>query len=129
MIAPEIRERLWSFLGGIARKNHMKALAVGGSGDNVHVLVSLPATIPVAKAVQLLKGGSSKWVHDTFPERRHFAWQEGYGAFTIGISQVRETVSYIDHQEQHHKQRSFQGEFVAFLKRHRIAYDERYVWD
>ena len=128
MIAPEIRERLWSFLGGIARKNHMKALAVGGSDDHVHVLVSLPATIPVAKAVQLLKGGSSKWVHDTFPERRFFAWQEGYGAFTIGISQVRETVSYIDHQEQHHKQRSFQGEFLAFLKRHRIAYDERYVW-
>ena len=67
MISPEVRERLWAYLGGIARENGMKALAIGGTDDHVHVLVSLPSTLPVAKAIQLLKGGSSKWLHDTFP--------------------------------------------------------------
>lgn len=127
-ISPEFRQRLWAFLGGIARENGMKALAVGGTADHVHVLLALPATVPLAKAVQLLKGGSSKWVHDTFPGHRLFAWQEGYGAFSLSISHLRQTVAYIQRQEEHHKRRSFQSEFLAFLKRHGIAYDERYVW-
>jgi len=73
VIAPEFRDRLWSFIGGIARKNGMKALAVGGTGDHVHLLLAIPATMPVAKAVQLIKGGSSKWVHDTFGRRVNFS--------------------------------------------------------
>ncbi|MDQ6624485.1 MAG: IS200/IS605 family transposase, partial [Verrucomicrobiota bacterium] len=98
-LTSEIRERLWPYLDGIARENEMKALAIGGVGDHVHVLVSLPATMPVAKAMQLLKGNSSKWMHETFPALHAFAWQEGYGAFSIGVSGVEETVAYIRAQE------------------------------
>ena len=82
------RERLWPFLGGIARQNKMKAIEIGGIEDHVHILLSLPATMPIAKALQLIKGGSSKWVHETFPEHRLFAWQEKYGAFSVSESRM-----------------------------------------
>ncbi|HLA85383.1 MAG TPA: transposase [Thermoguttaceae bacterium] len=91
-------------------------------------LLSLPTTVSLAQAIQFIKGGSSKWVHDTFLEHNAFTWQEGYGAFSIGVSQVEDTVSYIASQAEHHRKRTFQEEFLAFLKRHGIAYDERYLW-
>ena len=107
----------------------MKSLAVGGVEDHVHVLLSLPSTVSVSKALQLIKGGSSKWVHDTFPAYRHFSWQEGYGAFRIGIAQVDDTIAYMDRQLEHHRKRSYQDEFLAFLEKHQIDYDPRYLWD
>jgi REP element-mobilizing transposase RayT len=85
-LTPDLRERLWPYLGGIARKNQIKTLAIGGVADHVHILLSLPATLSIAKATQLLKGNSSKWIRETFPKMRSFAWQEGYGAFSVGIS-------------------------------------------
>ncbi len=100
-LTAEIRARLWPYLGGIARENEMKALAIGGVADHVHFLVSLPATMPVAKAMQLLKGNSSKWMHETFPQLQAFAWQEGYGAFSMGVSGMEETSRYIRTQEEH----------------------------
>jgi len=122
------REKLWAYVGGIARKNGMKAIAVAGTNDHLHVLLSVPAAMSLAKAAQLIKGGSSKWVHDHYPQHRLFAWQEGYGAFSVGISQMEETIAYILNQEKHHKRRTFQDEFLAFLEKHRIEYDPRYVW-
>ena len=116
-------------MGGIARDHRMKALSIGGVEDHVHILLSLPSTIAVAKAIQLIKGGSSKWIHENFPKHRNFSWQEGYGAFSIGISQVATTNRYIAGQEEHHRKVSFQEEFLAFLKKHEIEYDERYIWD
>jgi REP element-mobilizing transposase RayT len=107
----------------------MKPLAIGGVEDHVHALLSLPTTLSVAKAIQLIKGGASKWVHDTFPEHRGFAWQEGYGAFSIGVAQVDDTIGYIGRQAEHHRQRTYQEEFLAFLERHHIEYDPRYIWD
>jgi REP element-mobilizing transposase RayT len=127
LITPEMQERLWAYLGGIAKQNDMRALAIGGVEDHVHVLLSLPSTMPIAKAVQLLKGGSSKWVHETFPDKL-FAWQEGYGAFSVGISQVDDTVAYIRGQAEHHQRRTFQEEFLAILEKHGIQYDPKYVW-
>ena len=88
MIKPELQQRLWSYLGGIARENKIKALIVGGVEDHVHVLLSIPSMLSLAKSIQLLKGNSSKWIHDTFKEHQSFAWQEGYGAFSIGVSGV-----------------------------------------
>ena len=85
LISPEVQPRLWAFLGGVARKNGFKALIVGGTENHVHILLSLPATLPLAKAVQLVKGASSRWMNEKFETR--FAWQEGYGAFTVGVSQ------------------------------------------
>lgn len=129
LISPMLEQRLWPYLGGIARTNHFKALAIGGVEDHVHLLLSLPSTMPIAKAIQLIKGGSSKWVHDEFAEQRDFGWQEGYGAFSIGISQVPVTVRYIENQREHHRKKTFQEEFLAFLERHGIEYDPRYIWD
>jgi len=102
----------------------MKALAIGGVADHVHMLISLPGTLSVSKALQLLKGNSSKWIHDTFPKLHSFKWQEGYGAFSIGISAVQATVRYICDQAEHHRKRSFRDEFVAMLRRHGLDYDE-----
>ena len=129
LIFPDLRERLWPFLGGIARQNNMKALEIGGMPDHVHILLSLPSTLPIAKALQLLKGGSSKWVHDTFREHWRFAWQVKYGAFGVSVSILDKTIDYIKNQERHHRKMTFQEEFVALLKKHRITYDEQYLWE
>lgn len=126
-LSPEIAPRIHSYIGGIARANGFKTLAVGGVEDHVHVLMSLPATISAARATQLIKGGSSLWIHETFADQRHFAWQQAYGAFSIGISQIAATKTYIANQREHHKRRDFRAEFIAFLKKHGIEYDERYV--
>jgi REP element-mobilizing transposase RayT len=128
LIDAELQERLWPYLGGIAAENKMRASVVGGVEDHVHMVVSLPSKMDVAKAMQLIKGGSSKWIHDTFPNQRAFAWQDGYGAFSIGVSQLAATRKYIENQQEHHRKQSFQEEFVAFLKKHAIDYDPRYIW-
>jgi putative transposase len=127
-ITPEMQQRLWPFIGGIAKENGMKTLAIGGVADHVHVLLSLPATMAVAKAMQLIKGGSSKFVHETFPDQQAFAWQEGYGAFSVSISHIEETVAYIQRQAEHHRKKTFEEEFRAFLHKHNIECDERQVW-
>ena len=128
LITANLQERLWPFMGGIAREQGFKALAIGGVEDHAHVLLSLSATMPVARAIQMVKGASSKWIHDTFPEHRTFAWQEGYGAFSIGVSQVDATIAYIRSQPEHHRRMTFQEEFRMILKKHGIEWDEKYVW-
>src|SRR5262245_18170488 len=110
-ITPELRGRLWPFLGGIARQNEMKAIEIGGMRDHVHVLLPMPSTLSIAKSMQLIKGGSSKWVHDTFPQLRIFCWQSKYGAFSVSISQLDKTIAYIKDQEEHHRKMTFQEEF------------------
>jgi putative transposase len=129
LISPGLQERLWPYLGGIARENRMRAVEIGGVADHVHMLLSLPATLSLAQALQLIKGGSSKWVHDTFPEHRLFGWQVKYGAFSVSVSQLDKTMHYIKNQAEHHQWMTFQEEFVALLKKHRIAYDERFLWE
>ena len=123
-----LRNRLWAYMGGIARENKIKPVSIGGTMDHAHMLISIPAIIPVAKAVQLVKGGSSKWLHENISSFRNFAWQEGYGAFSIGASQVDEVAAYIARQEEHHRVKSFQEEYLNYLKEYRIEYDERYLW-
>ncbi|NOX88130.1 MAG: IS200/IS605 family transposase [Calditrichaeota bacterium] len=128
LITNDLEKRLWSYMGGIAKNNKIKTLAIGGVEDHVHLLLSLPQTISVAKAIQLIKGGSSTWVHETFPNHNNFNWQEGYGAFSVSISLVEETINYIKNQKEHHKKKTFKEEYIAFLKKHCIEYDERYIW-
>ena len=127
-ISGELQKRLYPNIGGIAREIGFKALCIGGTDNHVHVLISLNPTINIAKAVQLMKGGSSKWIHETFPEEKQFAWQEGYGAFSIGLSQMYQTRKYIENQETHHKKVSFQDEYLEFLRKNNIDYDEKYVF-
>lgn len=119
IIPLELKDRLWPYIAGIARLNKFKALAVGGMPDHAHILLSLPPTMPIAKALQLIKGGSSKWINDHLP-RRSFAWQDAYAAFSIGISQVENTVRYINNQERHHKRMSAADELARMLERHGI---------
>jgi REP element-mobilizing transposase RayT len=129
LIHSPLRERLWPFLGGIARQHDMKAMEIGGMPDHVHILLSLPSTLSIAKGLQLIKGGSSKWVHDTFREHWQFGWQVKYGAFGVSASLLDKTIQYIKRQEHHHRKMTFQEEFLALLKKHQIAFDERYLWE
>ena len=125
VLTPEIQARLWPYIGGIARAHKISALAVGGVADHVHILISLPPAIALSKVIQLLKGNSSKWLHEEFKELRSFNWQEGYGAFSISISGVEDTKKYIAGQAEHHRQKTFLEEFKAFLEKHGHAYEER----
>jgi putative transposase len=126
-IDSELEPRLWSYLGGIAREKRMKELAIGGTMDHLHALLSLTGMMSFAKAVQLIKGGSSKWVHDTFPGLQRFAWQEGYGAFSVSASQVPKTIAYIKNRKEHHQKKTFMKELLELLQRHGIEYDPRFV--
>ena len=127
-IDSDLESRLWPYLGGIARENRMKALAIGGTADHMYALLSLPGMMSFAKAIQLVKGGSSKWINDTFPGQKKFAWQEGYGAFSVSASQVSKTIAYINNQKEHHRKKTFQEEFVELLTKHGIEYDQRYAF-
>ncbi|MFA6567555.1 MAG: IS200/IS605 family transposase [Victivallales bacterium] len=127
-LTPEIRERLFPYFGGIAKSNDFLLLKAGGIENHVHLLVSLRQDIETSRTLQLLKGGSSKWIHDTFPNLRNFAWQEGYGAFSIGVSQIKATEEYIANQEEHHRKLSFREEYISFLKKHNIKYNDKYVF-
>jgi len=98
-IDSELEARLWPYIGGIATENRMKPLAIGGTADHLHALLSLPGMMSFAKAVQLIKGGSSKWIHDTFARQEKFGWQEGYGAFSVSASQIPKTIAYINNQK------------------------------
>jgi putative transposase len=122
-----VRERLWPYLGGIARENRMKALEVGGTADHVHLLLSIPAGMALSKALQNIKGGSSHWLKETFPALAGFAWQDGYGAFTISQSQLDGVREYIRNQEEHHSTRTFAEEYQAFLEKHYIEFDRRFL--
>jgi len=128
-IKPLIEQRIWAFLGGIARENKMKAITIGGVEDHLHLLLAIPPTLTVSKALQLLKGGSSAWIKQTFPGMRRFGWQDGYGAFTVSKSQIPQVTAYIQVQRKHHRKKTFQEEFKAFLKKHDIEYDERICGD
>jgi REP element-mobilizing transposase RayT len=97
--------------------------------DHVHLALALPPTQSVSKALQLLKGGSSKWIKDTLPQLRGFAWQDGYGAFSVSKSNLPEIVAYIQNQCEHHRLKTFKEEFMTFLVRHGVEYNERYLWD
>lgn len=128
-ILPAWEPRLYEYIGGILRAEKNCLIAAGGMPDHVHLLVSLGRELSIADTVRLVKSNSSKWLHESFPDSRDFAWQAGYGAFAVSFSNLGQVKGYIDHQAEHHRVRSYQDEFREFLKRHQIEYDERYVWD
>jgi REP element-mobilizing transposase RayT len=127
-IKPEIESRVWAYIGGVARAHKLTALQVGGIEDHVHALVIALAALSPSKIAQYLKGDSSKWIHQEFPELRDFAWQDGYGAFTVSKSNLPDVISYIESQREHHNKQTFQEEYLNFLNKHEIDYDGRYVW-
>jgi REP element-mobilizing transposase RayT len=115
-IPEKMQERLWAYMAGIARNHDMRPLAIGGIEDHVHALISLPGTMSIAAAVQLLKSNSSRWINEQRPPR--FEWQEGYFACSVSRSQIPRVSKYIANQREHHKKRDFASEFRLLLKRH-----------
>jgi len=129
MITPELETRLLPYLGGIARQLGGTLLVANAVPDHVHLLLELPPALAPSEAIGKLKGSSSKWIHDSFPEKRSFVWQRGFGAFTVSRSGVPNVTRYIDRQKEHHRKHTFQEELVRLLERHTIEFDARYLWD
>ena len=116
-------------MGGIIRELEGKAVTINGTNDHVHLLLWMPPTLSIAETLRVLKTNASRWVNRERGKGRSFAWQIGYGAFSVSHSNVPAVVRYIRAQEKHHRRVSFQEEFVSFLKRNDIRYDERYIWE
>jgi putative transposase len=127
-ICQACEERVWSFLAGIAKQNGLVPMQIGGMENHIHVLVGAPSTAAPCKIAQQIKGGSSAWIHDTFPEWRGFGWQDGYGVFSVSRSNVGAVAAYIRQQRAHHQKKTFEEEYLTLLRKHGIDYDERYVW-
>lgn len=128
-ITPAIEAELHKYMAKIFRELKSPSLAIDGVSDHVHVLFALARVIKIADLLQEVKTESSKWIKTKGPGFRNFHWQSGYGAFSIGQSQVEEVKRYIHGQKEHHRRVTFQQEYRKFLKAYGIEYDERYVWD
>ncbi len=127
LITPEIRPDLFAYLGGIVREMGGTALIVNGIADHVHMLIRIRPVHSIAEIMRIIKTNSGKWIHRKGHAK--FAWQSGYGVFSVSESNIPAVTKYIATQDEHHKKHSFQEEFVAFLKKNHVAYDERYIWD
>ncbi len=129
LITPEIEPDLFAYIGGIARKKESRLLAAGGAADHVHLLISQSKNIALSPLVAELKKSSSAWIKTKGKEFARFYWQDGYGGFSIGKSQISSLKTYFARQKEHHRKRTFQEEFIEFLEKYEIEYDERYLWD
>lgn len=127
-IQPDWRGDLHAYLGGVVRELGGKASAINGTADHVHLLVSMPANIAVAEMVRILKANSSRWVNRKGWSMGNFAWQTGYAAYTVSHSSAAAVAKYIQSQEEHHRSVSFQEEYLEFLKKNKIEFDERFIW-
>jgi len=129
IIHPPVEEELHAYLGGICKKLECPPIIVGGYTDHVHILCMLSKKIALMKLLEEVKSHSSKWIKGKAKTLENFYWQDGYGAFSVNPSEVDKVISYIANQKEHHRQKSFQDEYRAFLKKYNVEYDERYVWD
>ena len=128
VLAPEWRPELWAYLAGAFEGQKCFAKKIGGVADHVHASFELHRTVPVSDLVGEIKVESSKWIK-SYGGPPDFAWQGGYGAFSVSASNLDEVEAYIANQEKHHARVSFQDEFRSFLRKYQVEYDERYVWD
>ncbi len=129
LLTSECLPRLFAYIGGILRTADASLVAAGGMPDHIHLLVSLGRQVSIAEVLRLLKTNSSRWIHETYPDCRGFAWQSGYGAFSVSFSHLDRVRDYLARQAEHHRVVTFQEEYRAFLERHHIAFDERYLWE
>ena len=125
----DVRPRMHAYLATICRDLDAEAFRVGGVADHVHLVVTLPRPLSQSALVEEIKKLSSKWITGLDPKYRQFYWQRGYGAFSLGRSQLDAVVKYVSEQEEHHRKVTFQDEFRRVLKKYGVPFDERYVWD
>ena len=125
----EIEDELKKYIGGICRDIGCQALKIGCADDHIHIACSLSRTTTIAKLIEEIKTGSSKWMKSQDPHFANFAWQNGYGAFSIGQSQLNDLKRYVANQREHHQRMTFQDEFRQLLTKYGVEFDERYVWD
>jgi putative transposase len=128
LIRPEIESELHRYLAGIASNLDSPCLAVNGTSDHVHMLLSQSKKLALAGLTAEVKKGSSKWIKTKGADFRSFHWQDGYAAFSVSPSKAEEVKRYIAQQKEHHRRRSFQEELILFLRKHGVEYDERYIW-
>jgi putative transposase len=126
-IKAAFRADLFAYLGGIIREMDGTALIINGAADHVHMLIRIRPAHSPAEVARAVKANSSRWVHEKWSAE--FSWQTGYGVFSVSESNVAAVTKYIAEQEQHHRKHSFQEEYIAFLKKNNVVYDERYLWD
>jgi putative transposase len=125
----EIENRVWAYIGGIARKHNCTAIQVGGIEDHIHALILSPPKYAPSEIAQFLKGESSKWIHEEFPNMQKFGWQDGYGAFSVSKKLVPKVVEYIKNQREHHIGKTFEEEYLELLHRHETdIVDEKYLF-
>jgi putative transposase len=129
LIDDNIKTLLFEYLGGICKGLECNPLRVGGYFDHVHIICLLSRKVPQMKLLEELKKQSSKWIKTKGQVYSNFYWQDGYGIFSVNPSETDVVVNYIINQKEHHKKVSFQDEFRAFLKKYKVDYDEKYVWD
>lgn len=129
MISDEIKDELFKYLGGICKGLECHPIQVGGYRDHVHILCLLSKKITLMKLLEEVKSHSSKWIKTKGSEFENFYWQNGYGAFSVNPTELEVVKNYIINQEEHHQKKTYQDEFLAFLKKYKIEYDERYIWD
>jgi len=126
-LKPELRDRVFRYMAGIAHGIEARDVHINGVSDHVHILMTIPPLLSVADAVKKIKANSSKWIHEQRLLPQAFAWQIGYASFSVSPSKVNEVTAYIQNQEEHHKKISFEDEYRAFLNKHKIEYDPRYI--
>lgn len=129
LIHPRVEAELHSYLGGICNKLECQVLKVGGYTDHIHILCMLSKKIALMKLLEELKSHSSKWIKTKGDAYANFYWQDGYGAFSVNPGEIDKVIDYIANQYEHHRQKTFQEEYRGFLKKYKVDYDERYIWD
>lgn len=129
LITDLIKEELFSYLGGICKNLECNPIQIGGHHDHVHILCLLSKKIPLTKLMEEVKSHSSKWIKTRGAEFESFYWQNGYGAFSVNPTELEIVKNYVFNQEEHHKRKTFQEEFLAFLKKYNVEYNDKYVWD
>ena len=128
LITPEVEPELYAYMGGTAKNLESRCLAAGGTENHVHLLVSQSKKVALCHLMEEVKKSSSKWIKTKASTFQTFSWQDGYGAFTIGESQVEALKLYIGGQKERHKRQTFEEEFMLLLKKYHVQYDERYLW-
>lgn len=128
IIHKDWKDELYKYISGIVKNNNHKMICINGMPDHIHILVGLYPAQSISNLLQDIKGSSSKWINQKRLVKGRFEWQEGYGAFSYSQSQIKDVIAYIENQEEHHKKRSFNEEYIDFLKKFEVSYDEKFTF-